>query len=96
MPGISTTSEEEDPGSMPGICNDATTEEPGEEDLGSIPGICNHSMIAKGASKKTIERDRKKMWWCGLLSDLTPFVLYLFYPSASQSLFSLFFLNFAT
>jgi hypothetical protein len=41
---------------MPGICNDATT----EEDPGSIPGICNHSMIAKGASKKTIERDRKK------------------------------------
>jgi hypothetical protein len=62
MPGISTTSEEEDPGSMLGICKEVTTEEVGEEDPGPIPGICNHSMIAKGASKKTIERDRKK---CG-------------------------------
>jgi hypothetical protein len=54
MPVISAASEEEDPGSMLGICKEATTEEVGEEDPGTIPGICNHSMIAKGASKKTI------------------------------------------
>jgi hypothetical protein len=54
---ISAALEEEDPGPMPGI---STTSE--EEDPGSIPRICNHSMIVKGASKKTIERDRKK---CG-------------------------------
>jgi hypothetical protein len=39
MPGISATSEEEDPGSMPGIRNGATKEEEGGGP-GSIPVIC--------------------------------------------------------
>jgi hypothetical protein len=84
MRGISATSEEEDPGSMPGIS--AAAEEEGETH-GSIPGICNGAMTEEEEESGFKTRDLQPAEVSGEERDMMIDIIIYFFKGRRQKEF---------